>query len=142
MQGETSYAKRKLKTTSSSLLFIFTDYHKMKGNSKSLSKKKISFSSDAQRSRPGDLISSNQSETLLSVNPFMTSSPTSEKPPTNNLLLMNPFMSERGQSSASAASPDSEADRTLGKKPRQGILKRSEDNAGSQLSLGKLTLLS
>ena len=58
------------------VICVFIDYHRVKNRSsksKAPTKKKISFSTDAQRSRPGDLIKPGQSESLLSTDPFMQS---------------------------------------------------------------------
>lgn len=117
--------------------YFDSDYHRLRSKPKQRthSKKKISFSADAKRSRPGDLIPSNQSETLLSMNPFMTSSSLPlQKATSNNLLSVNPFMTD---SEGQAGTPDSDLDHSLRGKPKHGILKRSEEGGGSQLSLGE-----
>lgn len=102
------------------------DYHK----SKTKTVKKISFSNDATKSKSGDLISSSQSEALLSVNPFMTSSSLPlQKSSSSHLLSVNPFMVSEDKNTESGAEEGRD-------KPRQGILKRSEGGSGSQLSLG------
>lgn len=63
-----------------------------------------------------------------------------------NLLSVNPFMAEddeidQGPPSVivSPGSSGSDVDFNAGKlKPKQGILKRSEESGGSQLSLGEI----
>lgn len=111
------------------------DFHRRKTSSQ----KKISFSTDARKSRHSKL--PNKSGALISAD---TSELTNRvSPPPEKLLSTNPFLKAASSPAAGdlshLADSGSDLEEVGGSraKPKMGILKRSDESGGSQVSLGE-----
>lgn len=104
-------------------------------------KKKISFSMEPKKITSKES-GADMKENLLSINPLSSSVKDDEEDEESHLLSMNPFMNDQPEKSTGLAitspvSSGSEAENGGKVKSRPGILKRSDESGGSQLSLGQ-----